>query len=113
MANTLRKDIIKHLKKKGNYDPDVDDYQIDLLLENIEYANQMKKDLDEKGCVIDITTGNGFTTTKMNPAFNIYQMALRNINQSASKLGISRKDRMMLKLVELKEQDEFDEISKL
>ena len=34
MAKSIKTNIVEHLKKKGNYDPDVDDYNIDLLLEN-------------------------------------------------------------------------------
>ena len=108
MSRDLRNDIIKHLKKKGDYDPDVDDYLIDMLLENIEYANTMKADIERQGCVIEKTSGNGFRTTKMNPSFGVYQMCLRNIHQAAAKLGISRADRLKLKLVEEKEKDDFD-----
>ena len=108
MSRNLKNDIIKHLQKKGDYDPDVDDYLIDMLLENIEYANRMKENLETLGCVISTTNGNGFTTTKMNPSFGVYQMCIRNIHQTASKLGISRSDRLKLKLVEEKNKDDFD-----
>ena len=109
MSRDLKNDIIKHLQRKGDYDPDVDDYLIDMLLENIEYANQMKLDLETQGCVIEQTSGNGFRTTKMNPSFGVYQMCLRNIQQLAAKLGINRNDRLKLKLVEEKNKDDFDE----
>lgn len=110
MSKSLKNDIISHLIKKGNYDPDVDNYIIDMILDNLEYAQQMKSRLDVEGCVVDMANGNGIVSTKMNPAFGIYQMCQRNIHQAAAKLGISRKDRMMLKIVEQKEADDFDNI---
>lgn len=107
---SIRKNIVDHLKKKGNYE-EVDEYDISLIIENMKFAKELKDDLDVNGCVIDITTGNGFTTRKINPALNAYQMCLRNIHQAASKLGLSRKDRLALKLVEDKEiKDELANI---
>ena len=109
MNINLRNDIVEHLKKKkDSYSPDVDDYVIDMLLENLEYAEQMKKDLDQNGCVVSIPNGNGIVTTKMNPSFGVYQMCLRNIHQCAAKLGINRADRLKLKLTEEKTKDDFD-----
>lgn len=104
----LKESIIKHLQDKGTYEPDVDNYLIDMLLQDMEFMKEVKKDLDDNGCVIEVQSGNGFMTTRMNPAFNIYQMCLRNIHQTASKLGINRADRLKLKLLDLKLKDEFD-----
>ncbi len=105
---SLKQDIIDHLKKKGNYDPDVDDYVIDMLLENIGYADQCKHEIRTYGLTQEMFGRNGVRYTKMNPSFGIYQMCLRNIHQCAAKLGINRKDRIALKLVEEKNIDEFD-----
>ena len=74
MAKSIKTNIVEHLKKKGNYDPDVDDYNIDLLLENLEFARQMKNTLEDEGCVVATANGNGIISTKMNPAFGIWQM---------------------------------------
>jgi P27 family predicted phage terminase small subunit len=106
----IRSKVVEHLKAKGNFE-DVDDYNIDLLIDNLYFMNLMKQQVVEEGCVIDVTTGNGFTTRKLNPAFTAYQMSLRNVHQIASKLGISRRDRIALKLVQEKEtKDELDAI---
>jgi len=110
MAKSIKTNIVEHLKKKGNYDPDVDDYNIDLLLENLEFARQMKNTLEDEGCVVATANGNGIISTKMNPAFGIWQMCQRNIHQAAAKLGISRNDRLKLKLIEQKEQDALDDL---
>jgi P27 family predicted phage terminase small subunit len=108
MIRNLRNDIIAHLQKKGNYEPEVDDYQIDILIENIEYATLMKENLKENGIIVDIPNGNGIITTKENPAYGTYVKCVTHINQSSTKLGISRNDRIKLKLLEEKKEDEFD-----
>ena len=107
MANKLKTNIIEHLKKKGNYEPDVDDYTIDLLLQNIDYAYTLQKIIEKEGLIVTMTNGNGFDTTKENPAFGTYMKCLDSIHQTASKLGIHRKERIALKLFEEKLKDEF------
>lgn len=56
---SLKQDIIDHLNKKGNYDPDVDDYVIDMLLENIGYAEQCKHQLETYGLTQEMFGCNG------------------------------------------------------
>ena len=104
----LRNSIAKHLNTKGHYEEDVDGYLVDMILDNIKYAEESKKDLDENGVITSSPSGNGFSVTKMNPAFGIFQMCQRNIHQAASKLGLNRKDRLMLKIIEQKQLDEMD-----
>jgi P27 family predicted phage terminase small subunit len=108
MEKSLKDSIVEHLNKKGNYESEVDDYLIDTLIENITYLKAMKQRLDEEGCVIETPNGNGIVTTKMNPAFGIYQMCLRNINQVSSKLGLNRADRLRLKILEDQVNNEFE-----
>jgi P27 family predicted phage terminase small subunit len=113
MTRDLRNAIIKHLIDKGNYDPEVDNYVIDMLLENVKYADQMKEELNANGCVVAIPNGNGIVSNRMNPAFGVYQMCLRNIHQCSSKLGINRNDRLKLKILEESynaEEKQFDRI---
>jgi len=109
MITSLRNDIITHLKKKGGYDPDVDNYIIDELIENITLSKECLTVLKAEGVVQRYTTTSGSEMTKMNPLVGIYQMFQRNIAQLSTKLGINRKDRLMLKLVEEKNKDSFDE----
>jgi hypothetical protein len=109
MSTKLKNAIIKHLTKKGNYDAEVDDYLIDILIENIEYAKQMQKLLEGGKIIINIPNGNGIITTKENPAYGTYVKCLTNIQQSAKQLGINRNDRIKLKLLEIKAMDDFDE----
>ncbi len=104
----LRNNIVSHLKKKGNYEPDVDDYVIDELISNIELSKECLNQIKEEGVVQHYITTSGSEMSKMNPLVGIYQMFQRNIQQLAAKLGINRKDRLMLKLIQEKEKDDFD-----
>lgn len=103
----LKENIINHLIKKGNYDETVDNFVIDMLIENVQFAEIAKEDIINRGLVIDIINGNGIISPKMNPSFGIYRMCVSNIHQAASKLGISRNERIKLKLLEQK-VDEFE-----
>ena len=108
MKSDLRKDIVKHLIDKGNYDPLVDDVNIDLLIQNIKYATEAATILDREGIRLTMPNGNGFDTTKENPAFGTYEKCIHNIHTCASKLGINRRERITLKLLEEKVIDDFD-----
>lgn len=104
----LRTQIIKHLEAKGNYDPEVDDFTIDMLIENIEFANTAKEDIKKNGLMVTMLNGNGFETTKENPAFGTYMKCVTNIRELSTKLGIHRNDRLKLKLIEEQTKDDFD-----
>jgi phage terminase small subunit len=112
MNSSLRNAIIIHLTKKGNYDPGVDDYVIDELISNIELSRECLTTLKYEGVVQNYITTSGSKMSKMNPLVGIYQMFQRNIQQLAGKLGINRKDRIMLKLLEEKQLDQFDNDSR-
>lgn len=104
----LKTNIIAHLEAKGNYSPDVDDYLVDELIINIDLANECLKTIKQEGIVQTYEYKPGNHISRLNPSVNAYQMFQRNIQQLSSKLGISRNDRIKLKLIQLKEQDEFD-----
>jgi hypothetical protein len=108
MKRDLKNDIIKHLIKKGNYEPEVDDLVIEILLKNIRYAEQLEVRIEDEGLIVTIPNGNGIATTKENPAYGTYCKALTNIHECSAKLAIYRKDRISLKLLEEKKKDEFD-----
>jgi len=107
---TLRERIIEHLKTKGTYDPNVDDDQVDELIENSMFAKRIFKELLKEGAILHLVDRSGNPYTKMNPAMNAYQMMMRNVFQMSSKLGISRSDRLKLKIVEMKREDEFSKL---
>lgn len=109
MNRTLKNNILQHLTKKGNYETDVDDMVIEILLKNIKYAETLCDLLEDQGLQVTIMNGNGFETTKENPAFGTYMKCLDTIHTCCAKLGISRKDRIALKLIEEKKEDDFDD----
>jgi len=108
MSISIENDIVTHLIKKGNYEPDVDDMVIKILLKNLKYAEELCKIIEEQGIQVTISNGNGFPTTKENPSFGTYMKCLDTIHTCCAKLGISRKDRIALKLIEEKKDDDFD-----
>lgn len=110
---TLKNKIIQHLSRRGDYDPNVDEEVIDDLVRNIELAKKAFEYIEENGVMITRTNGIGFTIEIMNPMISGYQMFQRNIHQISAKLGISRKDRLLLKIVEQKKDSEFQELSKI
>ena len=75
---------------------------------DLEYAKQMTDSIDNDGLIVSLPNGNGVISTRINPALTIYESCLRNIHQCSAKLGISRNDRIKLKLLEEKKSDEFD-----
>ena len=109
MSRNIKSDIVQHLTKKGQYEPDVDDFVIDILIKNVKYAEKLCDLLETQGLQVRIPNGNGIETTKENPAFGTYMKCLDSIHTCSAKLGISRKDRIALKLIEEKKEDDFDE----
>ena len=69
---------------------------------------QLESYIDATGLIVTMPNGNGIETTKENPAYGTYCKCIDNINHCAAKLGISRRDRISLKLVENKLKDAFD-----
>lgn len=110
MKDDLRQRIINHLTTKGNYDPNIDDDNIDDLIELTELTKQTLKTLKKEGVVTYYTTTSGSRVSKLNPLLNAYQMMKRDVFQMTSKLGISRSDRMKLKILEIKAEDGFDQL---
>jgi phage terminase small subunit len=106
--NSLREKVISHLEEKGNYSPDVDDFFVDELISNIELSLQTLEEIKATGISQEYIYKPGLTITRVNPLISAYQMFQRNIHQCSSKLGINRADRLKLKLIEAKEEDDFD-----
>lgn len=109
--STIRNNIISHLeKRKGSYEPNVDDYLIDELVINKELSDECLQKIKDEGIIIyTVFAKSGASISKLNPAVNAYQMFQRNINQLSAKLGINRADRIKLKLLAEKEADEFED----
>jgi hypothetical protein len=108
--SSLRKNIITHLQSKGNYEPEVDDFFVDELISNIELSQDCLRQIKSSGGISEqYEYKPGHTVTRINPLIAAYQMFQRNIHQSSAKLGITRNDRIKLKIMESKSIDEFDQ----
>ena len=111
MANLKLKNAIKkHLSENGNYESDLDDYNIDILIDNLEFAAEAKADMNANGLVVTIPNGNGIPTTKQNPALGAYHQSIKLVREIAHVLGINRQDRIKLKI---EEQNTTTDITKL
>jgi P27 family predicted phage terminase small subunit len=106
----LKTSIEQHLEKKGNYEQGIDEYYIDILIENLDMSRTAKADLDSNGLVVTIPNGNGIATTKQNPALGAYHQAIKLVREMAHILGIGRQDRIKLKI---EEQNVTSDITKL
>jgi hypothetical protein len=59
-----------------------------------DVLDELKKDINEKGVIITTTNGNGFSTTKENPAIKQYNASMRSyLNIIKSLLLIMEKHR--------------------
>jgi P27 family predicted phage terminase small subunit len=111
MKKDIKSNIVNHLIKKGCYESDVDDMVIDILVDNLKFLSRLAQKVEEEGLVVTILNGNGISTTRENPSYGTYTKCLDNIHQCCAKLGISRKDRISLKIMEEKMNDGFDELT--
>lgn len=112
-SENLRKAIVDHLSKKTNYEADIDDYTIDILIENLEFAREAVKDLKRNGIVVTLNNGNGLPTTKVNPALNAYQSSIKMTKDAAQTLGINRQDRIKLKIEESNQLSDLEKLKNL
>jgi P27 family predicted phage terminase small subunit len=89
----LKKRILEHLSQRSDYDALSDDILVDELIFNVYLAKKARREIQDSG----ITFKNRFNDIIKNPAMDIYNGAIRNVNALATKLGISRQERMKLK----------------
>lgn len=107
----LKKELINYLKSRGGY-VEGDEVLVDELVFNINLANEAKEDIKVNGYQTNVTRNpNKDPYYQLNRSVNVYQIALKHINTLYSKLGLSPKDRIMLKLNEAVDiDDELDRI---
>ncbi len=108
----LRADILAYLTD-NHYAPEVDDIQINIICEAFESIAICKVDIEENGLLQQMTGRNGVAYTKMNPAYGVKQMCIRDVQQACSKLGINRADRLKLKLDLTKHQSDIDKLKNM
>lgn len=105
----LRKNIINHLTDQGTYDSVVDDIYVTMVVDNIIYSLECKKDIEINGLFVDTISSTGQYVKKSNPAYSLYLQAIKIVKDMSSRLGIHRKDRIVLHLEETEKTDDFDE----
>ena len=102
--------IVLHLTEKGTYDPSIDDYLIEELIDNIALCKKCFQSLKQNGVTLEYIGTSGSTMTKINPEITCYIMLTKNISTISQKLSINRADRLKLKILDVKAQDEFEQI---
>lgn len=102
--------VITHLKKREEYyDSDIDDPKVEELLKNIQLADECLGILLVDGVVSSYEYKPGNSIDRLSPTLIAYQMLRKQIHQISVELGINRNDRIKMKLIEQKIQDDFDE----
>jgi len=109
-TETLRKSIINYLNDKGNYISSIDELDIETLIDNYEIAQTSLMELKENGPVLTIPNGNGIPTTKQSPYLTSYQSSIKMVRESALKLGLSRQDRIKLKIEEKQDKSKLSNL---
>ena len=103
----LKTRIVKNLQKLGQFDLESDEILINELVFNIEIAQHARKEIRAGGIIIK----GRFDVDIRNPALDVYNAAVKNINALSTKIGMSRQERLKLKLA-LEQKDAFDEAFK-
>lgn len=68
----IKEDLIFQLKAQGKEDS----YFLDLIdkyLDHFDTVKQLRKDVKKRGVLVEVTSGNGFTTMKHNESITLIQ----------------------------------------
>ena len=85
----IKKDLLNQLELKGMYQS----YYIDMVEQYMRYydiKNDLLKDIKENGVRIEITSGNGFTTSKVNESIMIVQKTTPLMLKILKDLGLEK-----------------------
>lgn len=83
--------------KNLNYQ-DVDEYLIDEFIYNLKLQIQAKKEIKDKGLLLNVSTNPNKPYYQQNQAISIYNSCVKNILNISKKIGLSAFDRQMLKI---------------
>ena len=86
-ANQIRDDLIDQLEKKGMYHS----FYKDLVEQYVDYfnmKNDLMEDIKKKGVRVDVTSGNGFTTSKANESIMLSQKVTGIMLKILNDLGL-------------------------
>ena len=83
----IRKSLIKQLKMQGK----TDRYYLDLVEDYVSYwdvKRQLMQDIEKRGAVVSVTSGNGFTTTRANDSILMAQKTTALMLKILGNLGL-------------------------
>lgn len=93
-----KKQIIEYLQEKNIYQ-DVDIMLVDELIFNLQMIKNCKKEIKEKGVLIDIARPDADREYyQQNPAIAVYNKSVKNLLDITRKLSLSPVDRSALKI---------------
>lgn len=93
-----KKQIIEYLQEKNIYQ-DVDVMLVDELLFNLQMIKNCKKEIKDKGVLIDIARPDADREYyQQNPAIAVYNKSVKNLLDITRKLSLSPVDRSILKI---------------
>ena len=108
-STKITKAIQLFLKDKGIFE-DVDTTLIEELAYNKFICDEAKKDIKERGYLINIRAEDKEPYYQPNPSIGIYGNALKSITAISTKLGITPLDRTKLGLESKAEDDDLSKI---
>ena len=85
----IKKDLLNQLELKGMYQS----YYIDMVEQYMRYydiKNDLLKDIKDNGVRIEVTSGNGFTTAKINESIMIVQKTTPLMLKILKDLGLEK-----------------------
>lgn len=86
-AKIIKDDLIQQLEIKGMYHSFYRDF-VDQYVEYFNMKNKLMKDIKEKGVRVEVTSGNGFTTSKANESIMLCQKTTQMMLKILNDLGL-------------------------
>ena len=85
----IKKDLLNQLELKGMYQS----YYIDMVEQYMQYydvKNELMKDIKDNGVRVEVTSGNGFVTSKINESIIMVQKTTPLMLKILKDLGLER-----------------------
>ena len=86
-SKIIKEDLIQQLELKGMYHSFYKDL-VDQYIEYYNLKNKLMKDIKEKGVRVNVTSGNGFKTSKANESIMLCQKVTQIMLKILNDLGL-------------------------
>lgn len=86
----IKAQIIKALKAGNIYNKDTDDFQIDNLVMNLVLIDSARKDIAERGSMVNISSNEDRPFYQINFSVSIFHNAIKSINTILKQLGLEK-----------------------